>query len=122
MALVPLANEGNFIHIYDFHVKAGTGDEFIKLFNAFDYSPENPAHKSAAQVKDGVLCRDIDDPDHFWLLGEWADVEVHAAIRKYIAEEMKPQFVRLIDRGGFVPKYGAVVSSTPQEILDKAKR
>jgi len=59
-------------------VKPGTGDEFIKLFDTFDYSDENPMHKSSAQVKDGVLCRDVRDPDHFHLLGEWADIDVHA--------------------------------------------
>jgi hypothetical protein len=122
MALVPLAEQGHFMHIYDFKVKPGMGEEFIKQFNAFDYSDDNPAHKSPAQVKDGVLCRDVADPDHFWLIGEWRDIKVHAEIRKYIAEEMKPSFVGLITDGKFVPKYGEVVSSTPQEILDKAKR
>ena len=63
MALEPLAKRGNFFHIYDFRVKPGKGDEFIKLFDAFDYSDENPMHKSPAQVKDGVLCRDVNDPD-----------------------------------------------------------
>ena len=65
MALEPLAKRGNYFHIYDFRVKPGRGDEFIRLFDAFDYSDENPMHKSSAQVKDGVLCRDVDDPDHF---------------------------------------------------------
>ena len=69
MALIPLAAMGNFIHVYDFRVKPGTGDEFIRLFDAFDYSDANPMHKSPAQVKDGVLCRDVGDPDHFYLLG-----------------------------------------------------
>jgi hypothetical protein len=49
MALEPLATKGNVLHIYDFRVKEGTADEFIKLFEEFDYSPENPMHKSAAQ-------------------------------------------------------------------------
>ena len=55
MALIPLASQGNFFHIYDFRIKPGRVDEFIRLFNEFDYSDENPMHKSAAQVKDGVL-------------------------------------------------------------------
>ena len=80
MALVPLASKGNYFHIYDFRVKAGRGDEFIRLFDEFDYSDVNPMHKSPAQVKDGVLCRDVNDPDHFYLVGEWADIEVHAKI------------------------------------------
>jgi hypothetical protein len=122
MALVPLASKGNFIHIYDFRVKKGRGEEFIKLFDAFDYSDENPMHKSAAQVKDGVLCRDVADPDHFYLLGEWSDIEVHAKIRKLLAEELRPEFVGLIEGGKFVPTYGEVVSSTPQHLLDKAAR
>jgi len=120
MALEPLAQEGHFFHIYDFRVKAGTGDDFIRLFNAFDYSDENPMHKSAAQVKDGVLCRDVKDADHFWLIGEWRDIDVHAAIRKILAEKLKPEFIRLIEGGRFVPDYARIVSSTPQAVLDKA--
>jgi hypothetical protein len=122
MALVPLAKGGNYMHIYDFRVKPGTGDRFIKLFDEFDYSDANPMHKSSAQVKDGVLCRDVNDPDHFYLLGEWADIEVHAKIRKILAEELKPAFVGLIEGKGFVPTYAEVVSSTPQELLDKVAR
>ncbi|MGO8867708.1 MAG: hypothetical protein ACLQME_14515, partial [Alphaproteobacteria bacterium] len=120
MALVPLAKEGHFFHIYDFRVKPGTGDEFIRLFNAFDYSDENPMHKSPAQVKDGVLCRDVKDADHFWLIGEWRDIDVHAQIRKVLAEKLKPEFIKLIDGGKFVPSYARIVSSTPQAVLDKA--
>lgn len=121
MALEPLAKQGHYLHIYDFRVKPGTGDEFIKLFNEFDYSDENPMHKSSAQRKDGVLCRDVEDPDHFWLIGEWADIEVHARIRKVLAEELRPKFVALIEGGKFVPEYGQVVSATPQSVLDKAQ-
>ena len=122
MALVALATKGNFIHVYDFRVKPGTGDEFIQLFDTFDYSDENPMHKSSAQVKDGVLCRDVKDADHFYLLGEWADIAVHARIRRQLAEDIKPAFVALIEGGGFVPTYAEVVSSTPQHVLDRAQR
>jgi quinol monooxygenase YgiN len=121
MALVPLASKGNYFHIYDFRVKAGRGDEFIRLFDEFDYSDVNPMHKSPAQVKDGVLARDVDDPDHFYLVGEWRDIEIHAKIRRILAEELKPAFVGLIEGGKFVPNYAEVVSSTPQHLLDKAK-
>ena len=62
MALIPLATQGNYLHIYDFRVDPAHIDDFVKLFNEFDYSPGNPMHKSAAQVKDGVLCRDVEDP------------------------------------------------------------
>ena len=120
MALVPLAKAGSFMHIYDFRVKPGTGQEFIKLFDTFDYSDDNPMHKSPAQVKDGVLCQDVNDPDHFYLLGEWADMDVHAQIRKILAEQLKPEFVKLIEGKGFIPTYAKVVSSTPQHLLDKA--
>ena len=120
MALVPLAKRGNYFHIYDFRVKPGTGDEFIKLFDAFDYSDENPMHKSSAQVKDGVLCRDVEDPQRFFLIAEWADIEEHARIRKILANEIKPEFIKYIEGGKFVPKYVEVVSSTPEEILRKA--
>lgn len=120
MALEPLAKEGHFFHIYDFRVKPGMGDAFIGLFNEFDYSDENPMHKSSAQVKDGVLCRDVADPDHFWLVGEWRDIDVHAQIRKILAEKLKPEFIKLIEGGKFVPHYAKIVSSTPQHVLDKA--
>ena len=80
MALVSLCQAGNFVHVYDFRVKPGRGDEFIRLFDTFDYSDANPMHKSKAQAKDGVLCRDVNDPDHFYLLGEWRDIKVHAEI------------------------------------------
>jgi hypothetical protein len=120
MALEPLAKSGNFFHIYDFRVKPGKSEEFIKLFDEFDYSDENPMHKSSAQVKDGVLCRDVNDPDHFYLVGEWSDIEVHARIRKMLVE-LRPTFVSLIEGGKFVPTYAEIVSSTPQHILDAAK-
>ena len=29
MAMVPLATQGNFIHVYDFRVKPGSGERFI---------------------------------------------------------------------------------------------
>src|SRR5262245_54484636 len=118
MAQTPMGSTGNFVHVYDFHVKAGTGDDFIKLFDAFDYSDGNPMHQSRAQVKDGILCRDVNDPDHFYLLGEWADIEEHARIRRQLAEVIKPEFARLIEGKGFVPTYARIVSSTPQHILD----
>ena len=121
MALVALATKGNYFHVYDFRVKPGTSEEFIRLFDEFDYSDENPMHKSPAQIKDGVLCRDINDPDHFYLIGEWADIDMHAAIRKVMADEIKPAFAGLIEGQGFVPTYAEIVSSTPQSILDAAE-
>ena len=48
----PLASKGNYFHIYDFWVKPGTGDKFLKEFEDFDYSDDNPMHKSPAQVKE----------------------------------------------------------------------
>ena len=122
MALVPLASKGNYFHIYDFKVKPGSGEEFIKLFDSFDYSDANPMHKSSAQVKDGVLCRDVKDPDHFWLIAEWSDIEVHAKIRRLLADEIKPAFVGLIQGNGFTPAYAEIVSSTPQHLLDKSAK
>jgi hypothetical protein len=121
MAMTPLCAKGNYVHVYDFRVTPGTGDAFIRLFDAFDYSDANPMHKSAAQVKDGVLCRDVADRDHFWLLGEWRDVAVHAAIRRELVA-LAPEFVTLIEGGAFVPRYGEVVSATPQHLLDAAAR
>jgi hypothetical protein len=120
MAQEPLATRGNFLHIYDFRVMKGKEDEFIRLFEAFDYSDGNPMHKSSAQVKDGVLCRDTEDPQRFFLIAEWSDIEEHARIRKILANEIKPEFIKYIEGGKFVPKYVEVVSSTPDEILQKA--
>jgi hypothetical protein len=74
-------------------------------------------------VKDGVLCRDSEDPDHFYLIGEWSDIEVHARIRQELVK-LGPEFVGLIedlDKGAFVPTYAEIVSSTPQSILDAAQ-
>src|SRR6266403_3712267 len=121
MALVPLAAKGNYFHVYDFRVKPGRGDEFIELFNKFDYGDNNPFHQSRAQVKDGVLCRDAADPDHFYLIGEWRDIEEHRRIRERVAREIRPEFVSLIEGGGFVPNYAEIVSMTPQEVLDQAQ-
>ena len=120
MALIPLAKAGSYMHIYDFRVKPGTGEKFIKLFDTFDYSDANPMHKSPAQVKDGVLCRDVEDPQRFFLIAEWSDIEEHAKIRKILANEIKPEFIKCIEGGKFVPKYVEVVLSTPDEILQKA--
>jgi hypothetical protein len=122
MALVPLATKGNYFHVYDFRVKPGRGDEFIELFNKFDYGDNNPFHRSTAQVKDGVLCRDSGDPDHFYLIGEWRDIEEHRRIRERVAREIRPEFVSLIESGGFVPTYAEIVSMTPQEVLDKSQQ
>lgn len=121
MALVSLCKAGSYVHVYDFRVVPGRGDEFIKAFDTFDYSDANPMHKSKSQVKDGVLCRDINDPDHFYLLGEWEDYKVHAQILVELAK-LRPDFVHLVDGGPakFKPVYAEVVSSTPQHVLDKA--
>ncbi len=121
MALVPIAKLGNFLHVYDFKVDPDHIDDFIRLFNEFDYSDANPMHKSSAQVKDGALVQDVADPTRFWLIGEWADIEEHARIRKLFVE-MKPAFIKHVVGGKFVPAYGKVVSATPQEILDRAQK
>jgi quinol monooxygenase YgiN len=110
---------GNYFHIYDFRVKAGREQEFVKLFNEFDYSDGNPMHKSSAQVKDGVLLQDTKDPQRFWLIAEWSDIEEHARILKVLRED-RPAFIDLIEGGKFVCDYGKIVSSTPEHILNKA--
>jgi hypothetical protein len=122
MALVPLATKGNWFHVYDFRVQPGRGDEFVELFNKFDYGDNNPFHRSPAQVKDGVLCRDAADPDHFYLIGEWTDIDEHRRIREFVAREIRPEFVELIEDGRFEPAYARIVSMTPQDILDKAQQ
>ena len=119
MAQEPLARKGNVLHIYDFRIQPGTEAEFIRLFEKFDYADDNPMHKSSAQVRDGVLCRDAEDPLRFYLIAEWASIAEHAAIMPAL-REMKPEFIKFIEGGKFVPKYVDVVSSTPDEILHKA--
>ncbi len=121
MALEPLAKKGHFFHVYDFRVKPGTGDQFIDLFNEYDYSDENPMHKSPAQVKDGVLCRDTEDPNHFYLIGEWRDIDVHRKIRESMKDIERPDFMSLVEGGSFIPTYAEIVTETPQDILDKAQ-
>ena len=92
--------------------------EFMKLFEEFDYSPENPMHKSESQVKDGVLCRDPQDPERFFLIGEWKSIEAHQRVLKDVAA-LRPKFVSLIEGGpaAFKPLYVDVVMSTPLEYL-----
>lgn len=121
MAQEPLAQRGSVLHIYDFRVVAGHEEEFIRLFEEFDYGDDNPMHKSPAQRKDGVLCRDETDRQRFFLIAEWASKAEHAAILP-VLKAMKPEFIRLIEGGpaGFTPRYVDVVSSTPDEILNKA--
>lgn len=122
MALEPLAREGHFFHVYDFRIRAEIDPQvFIAAFNRFDYSDDNPMHRSGAQVKDGVLVQDVKDPQHFWLIAEWSDIEEHARIRKILAEQIKPAFVKRIKGTGFIPHYAKVVSSTPQHMLDAAQ-
>jgi hypothetical protein len=119
MAQEPLAKKGNFLHIYDFQVMSGREEEFIRLFEKFDYSDDNPMHKSTAQIKDGVLCRDVEDPQRFYLIAEWSSIEEHAKIRKVLVG-LNPEFARLIEGGKFIPKYAEVVSATPEDLLRQA--
>ncbi len=109
MANLPLAQLGNFLHVYDFRVKPGSGDRFIELFEQFDHSGNNPMHQSPAQVTDGVLCRDENDPDHFYLIAEWKDKAAHRALRLQIMHDIRPEFMSLVV-GDFVPTYADVVA------------
>ncbi len=108
----PLAEKGNFIHVYDFRIKPGTSAEFIRLFTEFDQSGTNPMHHSPGQVKDGVLCQDEGDPDHFYLLAEWRDKAEHRRILADLVQGTRPAFMDLIldlDKGSYVPIYADVV-------------
>jgi len=119
MAQEPLARKGNFLHIYDFRIKPGSEEAFIREFEEFDYSDGNPMHKSSAQVRDGVLCKDVEDPLRFYLIAEWSSIEEHARILP-VLKDMKPSFIRHIEGGQFKPRYVEVASSTPDEVLQKA--
>lgn len=121
MAMEPLAKRGNYFHVYDFRVKPGMAARFVKLFEEHDYRDDNPFHQSAAQIKDGVIAQDVDDPDHLYLIGEWSDIEAHARLRKQQMESKeKPAFMDLLVPGTFKPVYAKIVMSTPQEVLDRA--
>ena len=109
MANTPLAQLGNFLHVYDFRVKPGTGDGFIELFESFDHSGKNPMHASPAQVTDGVLCRDENDPEHFYLIAEWKDNAAHRALREQIMHEVRPELTGLVE-GDFMPIYANAVA------------
>src|SRR5260370_23326210 len=121
MALVPLDTKGNYIHVYDFRVKPGRGDEFIELFNKFDYGDNNPFHQSRAQVKDGVLCRAAADPDHFYLIGEWRNIDEHRRIGDAVARAIRPEFVQRIEGGHFAPTYADVVPMPPRDLLRRSQ-
>jgi hypothetical protein len=110
MAARPLAQIGNFLHVYDFRVKPGAGDDFIRQFEEFDHSGQNPMHASPAQVSDGVLCRDENDPDHFYLIAEWSDKSAHRALLQQIKSGAPPAFLSLVEGGDFVPIYADVVA------------
>jgi quinol monooxygenase YgiN len=110
MAEQPLAEIGNFLHVYDFRVKPGTGDEFIRRFEEFDHSGRNPMHESPAQVRDGDLCRDENDPDHFYLIGEWSDKAAHRALLQQIKTGSPPAFMELLESRDFMPIYADVVA------------
>jgi hypothetical protein len=51
-----------------------------------------------------------------------ADIEEHRRIREFVAREIKPEFVQLIEGGHFVPTYAQIVSMTPQEVLKKSQQ
>ena len=107
----PFAAVGNVVHVYDFRVKPGTGNQFIAEWDAVDKSGTNPMHHSPAQVKDGVLCRDENDPDHCYLLGEWSDRAAHYAIwEKRFGSGVLPKHLRHLERDEFRPTYAYVVA------------
>ena len=123
MAMQPLAKKGNYFHVYDFRVKPGMAARFIQLFEEHDYRDDNPFHQTPAQIKDGVIAQDVNDPDHLYLIGEWADIEIHARLRKeQMASKEKPAFMDLLVPGTFKPIYAKIVMSTPQEVLDRAAK
>ena len=123
MALVSMGSKGHYVHVYDFRVKPGMAARFVHLFEEHDYRDDNPFHQTPAQIKDGVIAQDVNDPDHLYLIGEWADIEIHARLRKQQMESKeKPAFMDLLVPGTFKPIYAKIVMSTPQEVLDRAAK
>lgn len=121
MAQEPLATEGNVLFVSEFRVLPGRGDELMESFREFDYSDANLMHREPAQVKDGVLCRDPLDPDHFFLIGEWKTAAEHKDAQARSRAAIKPAFLSLIEGGKLTSRYLDVVMSTPQEYLDKGR-
>jgi len=74
MTQAPLANKGNYLHIYDFRV-AGRPRKTSSsgCSRSFDYSDGNPMHKSSAQVEGtACFCRDRRRSAAFFLIAEWS--------------------------------------------------
>jgi len=79
MALVPLATKGNYFHVYDFHVKPGAGRRFQSSCSTSSIMATTTRSTARRpQVKDGgPVPRLRPTPDHFYLIGEWRDIEEH---------------------------------------------
>ena len=109
MPLLSLAEEGNFIQVYDFKVKPGKGDEIIALFNEFDYSDDNLMHRSSTGVEDGL---DVADPDRFYLIGEWRSVEGRRRSAEGNLGALSPKFFDLLEER-LSPNYGSYRARRP---------
>ena len=117
--LESLATEGNVIFIFELRSKPGRGDELIAAIRKFDFTDDNPMNNDPANLKDGVLCRDPEDPDHFFMIGEWKSATAHREALVRALAQGTPPFFELMD-GGFSPsKYLDVVMSAPPGYLTK---
>jgi hypothetical protein len=77
------------------------------MFESFDCSDGNPMHKCPIQVKERPPCRYTEDPRRFFLLVEWSAIEERARIRRVFADEIKPDFIVLIEGGPLGSSIGA---------------
>ena len=83
MALVPLASEGNFLHIYDFIVDANHIDEFVALFNEFDYGDNNelPGRSlrtcKSSETPSGTSCGFVHSRNRWRLADRYVSLRSH---------------------------------------------
>ena len=65
-------------------------------------------------------CRDPQDPERFFLIGEWKSIEAHQLVLKDVAA-MRPKFVSLVEEGRQHSSLFMfnVVLSTPLEYLQR---
>ncbi len=97
MSQIPLATPLAGIKVLEFsHTVMGPTAGLVFAELGADVIKVEPAPKGDHTRGLGGFGRDAADPDHFYLIGKWADIEEHRRIREFVAREIKPEFVQLI--------------------------
>src|SRR2546430_439184 len=79
-----------------------------------------PVDRAGGGERAGGWCGAAAGPGRFALTAEGRHMGDPRRIREFVAREIRPEFVQLIEGGHFVPTYAEIVSMAPQEVLDKA--